>query len=561
MPYDVKAAFLKMRSVLAEALRDPLRAFRENGPKQNEPIKFLSQRLEVYLRAANKFGKTTLGARYFVAVARGKRSFLGIPIPRVPVPNIGIVLSLDYKQQQLSVQRAYLSAIGDWPHHVSWVPGHHGRIVQSIAVRPDDWPSDDHATWSHINFHSQQNRRTGTGARAHWAHADEPPIESVWREVRKAGEPGWPFIRLITATPTFRSTWWWLKQDFPKVPGRPEGGRVVVEASIYDAMRTPENPLGSISEEEVRELEQIYEGDVLKEARLFGYECDTVGASPFKRHLAILQKWLQDSVPPMLEEWEVLRQVMTPDGVAHVLELLDVEVWADYDEKESYYVVGDPSKGIDDPEHDPGELQVWAMRRPRLVARYNGYIGSYGLGVLAAGLGQRYGNALVDVDVTGGYGDAFLTALHDCKYPFVAHETVPVKHNEARTTLGFTISAHTRAQFVSAIQEALVAAEAGHGYMLIESEDVLRCLLDLTMDKHGRPITAPGFHDESFVLVGRAGWRCMRVGAPREPRRRQPETPREAGRRRMREQMGLPPERRVSNRKRQAIRMRKQPRA
>lgn len=539
MGVKLKAAFLRMRTLLSSMLHDPLVAFRANGAKQLEVIEWLSQELEVYLRAANKFGKTTLGARYFVAVARGKRSFLGIPIPRMPVPNIGLVLSLDYTQQQLSVQKAYIAAIGEWPHEIRWVPGHHGRIVKSIAVRPDDWTSDDTSTWSQINFQSQQNRRAGIGARGNWVHADEPPNENVWREVRKMGDTGYPCLRLITATPTFRSLWWWLKQDFPLVPGKPAGGRVVVEASIYDAMRTQRNPLGSISQKEVRELEQIYEGDILKDARLFGRECNTEGASPFVRNYAQLERWLKRCRDPILEEWEVLREVTTPQGVARIEELVDVEIFAEYDPTETYLAVIDPSKGIEDLLHDPGGIHVYGMRRFHLAVRYNGYIGSYGLGILGAELAKRYGRALVDIDVTGGYGDATLTALRDAGYGNIAHDTIPVAHGKARTTLGFTINANTRAQFTSAIQEALVAAAAGHGYATVLSQDVVRNLMDLTMDKNGKPITAPGRHDEDFVLLGRALWRLLRMGVP-APRTRKQETPREAGMKRYREEIGLP---------------------
>lgn len=540
MRLELKTAFLRMRSVLSRALRDPLAVFRANGEKQLDVLRALALGLEVYVRAANKWGKTTIGARYFIAVARGKREFLGVRIPRLPVPNIGMVLSLDYTQQQLSVQKAYLEALGEWPHHITWVPGHHGRIVKSIAVRPDGWVNDDPSTWSQIHFHSQQNRRAGIGARAHWVHADEPPIEAVWREVRKAGVPGWPFIRLITATPTFRSLWWWLKQDFPKVTGKAEKGRIVIEASIYDAMRTPRNPLGSVTQREVRDLEEIYEGDILKAARLFGRECNTEGANPFNRYYPQLEEWLAGCRSPDLEEWEVLREITTAQGVARVVELIDVEVFHDADPDEVHLVLVDPSKGIEDAVHDPGSVHVYSMRDFRLCARYDGYIGSYGLGVLAAGLGRRYGNALVDVDVTGGYGDGVLTALHDSGYPYVAHDSIPTAGGKVRTTLGFTINANTRAQFVSAIQETLVALKSGHGFATVESEALVRCLMDLTMDKNGKPITAPGRHDEDFVLFGRACWRRLRHGVP-APRRRRADTPREAGMKRYRESMGLPP--------------------
>lgn len=536
---DLGSSYLAMRRVLDDAARDPLARWHPNGAKQLEVIEHVAAGHDTYVKGANKWGKTTVGGAFFVAQSRGKRTFCGVRMPRVPLPNTTMVLSLDYRQQELSVQRAYLGLIGDHPHKVSWLPGRSGQIAQAIHVRPDGWTNEDESTWSRIQLYSQENRRSGVGARAHGLHADEPPRERIYREARKAGEPGYDFPKVITATPTLRSLWEWLKKDFPAVPGRVVKGRVMLEASVYDALRTENNPRGSLTQADIDELLELYEGDPLRKARLYGLECNTDGASPFHRQYAELEKWLEACFEPEWQEWAIVREVPTPRGMELVEERVSVEIYEPPDTTETYLGVIDASLGIDDGAHDPGELQIWAMRRPRLVARYNGYIGAYGLGILGAGLGRYYHDALLDPDTTGGYGGPVLTALRDAEYHKIAHDSDPGRGGKLSTELGFTINAATRAQFISSLQEALGASASGHRYLWIWSEDVIRELRDLIVDARGRIVTGPGMHDESLTCAGRAAWRALRAGVPREPNRRV-ETPRSAGMKRMRASMGLP---------------------
>lgn len=554
---DLGSAYLAMQAALDSAARDPLAYFRENGPKQRQVVEHAAAGHETYVKAANKWGKTTIGAGFFVAQSRGMREFLGVRMPHVPVPNVTMVLSLDYRQQELSVQRTYLGLIGQHPHQVRWLPGRSGQIAQSIAIRPDGWTNEDPDTWSKLQLYSQENRRSGVGARANGLHGDEPPRENVWREARKAGQPGFAFPRIITATPTFRSQWGWLKADFPTVPGRVVKGRVMLEASVYDALRTENNPRGSLTQADIDELLELYEGDPLRDARLYGRECNTEGASPFHKHYAELERWLEQCIEPELQEWAVVREVPTPRGMELVEDRVTVEVFEPPDSRETYLGVLDASLGIDDGRHDPGEVQIWAMRRPRLVARYNGYVGAYGLGILGAGLGRMYHDALLDPDTTGGYGGPLLTALRDAGYSRIAHDADPGRGGRLKSELGFTINAATRAQFITSLQEALAASAAGHRYLWIWSEDVVRELMDLVLDARGRPVTAPGRHDESLTCAGRAAWRALRAGVVPE-RQRRVDTPREAGMKRVRRSMGLPEKPKRERRK--APKMRRAPR-
>jgi hypothetical protein len=48
-------------------------------------------------------------------------------------------------------------------------------------------------------------------------HADEPPKEHIWNEVRARGHAGAPFVRIITATPLIRRQWTWLKKQYKSV--------------------------------------------------------------------------------------------------------------------------------------------------------------------------------------------------------------------------------------------------------------------------------------------------------------------------------------------------------
>ena len=531
MSDSLQAQVVSVAGGLRILASDPLRAWKHASPRHRFATENLG-RSEIYVHSSNKWGKTTLGASWGLSLARGLKELDGIPLPKLPLPNEGVVLSLDYEQQKDSVQKAYLKALGEWPHVAEW----DREILKSLRIKWDGCPSDDPKDWSVIRFRSQENRRAGVGARCNWAHADEPPREGIWREIRKAGEPGWPFPRFITATPLSRLQWQWLRADYPLELEGVTGGRFLrIRGDLEDVRGT------LLTDAEIAELTALYANDPLKDARLHGFEISTDGMSPFRAHYDELNRWFNACEPGEAEEWKVSREITTAEGKVLVTEVVDVEVWERYRAECMYRVVADPSLGIDDSAHDPGEAVVWNTNTGNQCARYSGYIGEYGLGVLAAGLSRQYGNAMVDPDVTGGYGSAFLTGFRAAggRNLSVRQPIIPAGGLE-RADVGFTINAETRRQYADAINEALLASKHGAPWLRINSRETVAELLDLEFDDKLRPVTAPGRHDEGFVTTGRVasllspGIRRARVVTLESSL-----TPRAAGRKAMLERMGI----------------------
>lgn len=530
---DYGADFLAFDDAIAMLEGDPLRYFQCSSEVQRDFLRGLSTADEIYLHSGNGFGKTAIGAAAGVALARGLPELNGIEIPVLRTPNTGLVLSLDYEQQKLSVQQHYLRMVGKWPHEARW----EGEVLKTLRVKPQNAKSDDPKDWSLIQFMSQKNLTAGTGARAQWVHGDEPPLPAIWKEIRKAGLGLTIFPHFITATPLKRSQWWWLRADYPlEHSGRVHNGFLRLRGSTKDNT--------ALLPHDIARLERQWKNLTPDEraTRLEGHEYDSEGSSPFRRHYAELQRWLEACEDGAPVEWRVSRETITPQGKKVVAEVVDVETWEEFDPLCVYRVVADCSLGIDDGEHDPGEVCVWNMTRRTQAARYNGYLGEYGLAVLSAGLARRYGDALIDPDVTGGYGSAFLSGLREARYERVHLNVAEVPRGGLEPKhLGFTIGKETRREFVAAINEALLWSENGHPFITIRSREQVAELMDLVL-KDEKPVTAAGRHDESLSTFGRV---CSLL-SPEKPLQEiriaeSRQSPRESGREAILKRMGFDP--------------------
>jgi hypothetical protein len=202
-----------------------------------------------------------------------------------------------------------------------------------------------------------------------------------------------------------------------------------------------------------------------------------------------------------LMPWSITRETDTQQGRVKVVEEVTVEVWRKPDGRRWYENL-DPSLGIDSVGYDPCGLHGSEWASGDLGYRYNGYVGAYGLGWLAAGLGRQYGNALADPETTGGYGGPCLTALSDAGYGTVTQQQIETMPGKWEPRLGFQTTAETRPAMISAIQEWIKAYRAGHKYARCPSRDVLQSLKDLILDAKGKPVAAPGLHDEDVILWG-----------------------------------------------------------
>ena len=489
----------RIRYGLALRSRDPLAFWHHANDTYCKATAALAEGLEVFVRAGNKGGKTAWGSAVVVAMLQGRVELDGIVLPRLPPRAIGAVLVLDHQQQVMSVQPSYLQQLGDWPHEVGW-KSRANNIIGTIKIKPLGG-SDDSRRWSILHFISQENPNATVGARLHIAHADEPPKEHIWNEVRARGHAGQPFIRLITATPLIRRQWTYLKKQFPEEHlGSPFHGRIEFRVSVYDNR--------FLSEADKAELEHLYSDDPLREARLHGDYIDASGKCPFDS--ATLAYLLTKCEPFRVKSFRVMRESDTAEGRTQRNEQLEVEVLEDRDPEEHYYIPMDASAGIDDAKHDPCCLHVWSRGvkgPPRLVARYNGYIGAYGLGALAAELGKQYNNALVDPETSGGWGAPALSALANFGYGNVARAKRELRPGEWAVELGFKTSPETRPAMVAAIQEWIRSERDRSPIASIRHGEVVRCLQDIVLNEKGKPLAAPGLHDEDMILAGQASRR------------------------------------------------------
>lgn len=420
-------------------------------------------------------------------MSRGVRMLDGEPIPELPSPNVGFVIMRSYKQGIESVLSKYREAIGNHPHHEVSTAGKLDYIGV-IYVKPDAYSSDDYRTWSKIHF-IPDGGQLPEGARIDWVHGDEPPSEEMWREVRFRGRANAMFVRYITATPLYRSQWEWLRRDFPLEPLIPVGNRITVLSTVYDNL--------ALSYEHIEQLEDLARGDSLEAARLKGEFVDIEGKCPFPD--ALLKRWSGRIRKGTMVPVTIQKELDTEDG-RHLVEVTtEFEQFETFDLEEVYLGVIDPSLGINDNLHDPACIHIYARRRPRLVARWNGYLPGGATGRLAVRMANRYGRAALDCDMTGGYGESVINALMEERYSNVVMDDYADRPGTFAQRLGFRISAANRMEIISAIQQALAEDS-----VLVPSMEVIECLKNVAYDANDKPLAVAGQHDEDMICLGRA---------------------------------------------------------
>ena len=475
---DLTAALLSAEAGLRAFEADPIGSFRCKSDAQRRFITSLSKFRETYLRSGSRAGKTTIGSRCGVAMARGETELDGIALPLVGAPNSGAVLAKGRAMAKESVIKAYQEAVGKWPHHLE----KNGNAIEAIWVKPRRSQSDEWRDWSCIRFFVEGGQSVA-GMRLDWAHADEPPDWGMWVELRMRGKANRHFVRFITATPIDKREWKPLREDF-KGCDWPNGrdGKVELRMSVYDNK--------ALGREDLKAHEEDSKGPWQK-AKLYGDYIDLTGTNPFDA--AGLTRWKERCTEPTEElDW------VTGSGVA-----LKVALWANAVEGEQYMAVADPSAGIWDEkgEHDPCEVVVVSRGvkgRPAVVARYNGYIPAHELGRLSSFLARRYNNALLVWERNSGYGEAFFLGIGDYRNVYVEH------HHDSRSMplserVGWLTTATTRGTIIGALQKAVL--EDG---LLVLSKGAVESLEDVVLDRRGRIEAGAGAHDEDMIVLGLA---------------------------------------------------------
>ena len=461
---------------LSEAKRDPLGWFRFSSEAQRKVFRHLNRQDEVYLRAGNQAGKTTVAAFAAVALARGVPEVDGERLPVLETPNTGAILGKSYKQMSESTVKAVLAALGDWPHKVE--KGSQNTIV-AIRVKPDRVSSDDPMRWSRILI-LPQDGEAPVGMRLDWAWADEPPKEDYWHELRARGRANRPFLRFITMTPLDRREWAWLEREFAGCQEPGKDGKVELRLTVFD-----NKALGSAH---LKQLERQYAKDPLLKARLYGDYEDVVGQCPFDRDG--MNKWqarCRQGVPV---------RVLDLDGHSPV----DVETWFEPEKAEGYFVIADPSAGIKDEkqEHDPAGVIVVSRSKKQVVARWNGYEPAFRVGKIARKLADKYNHAMVVWERNSGYGEPFYMGLEGYGNVYLEH------HQDARRVsfyerLGWTTSATSRGTIIGALQKAVL-----QDGLIVLSGEAISSMRGFIMQRTGKVEAGSGRHDEDVILLGLA---------------------------------------------------------
>ena len=493
--------FLRVRAGNAVRERDPLTYWHHSSSSSAEATRLLSEVDEVYVRAANKGGKTEWEYAVGLAILQKRSSLDGIPLPQWRGRIDAVSLEIDHEQQKLSSQQTVLRLLGSWPHHASWKAN---NVLAAVRIKPAVGLQDERF-WSTLTFMSQENRRTGTGVRADLVLANEPPREDIWRELRKAAHAGRRIVRIIGATPIHRRQWDWLKRDYSPEAIR----RGIQRHADWAEVRWSLQDNRALSSAEIAKLLREYGADKplerrdpLFDARVYGDYIDTTGLCPFD--VKGLMMMLEECEDPDEHEWNITREIETSEGRVRTGVKAAVHVLREPVKGRRYYIAIDPSKGIEDASHDPGGLLVEDEDTGEDVALYEGFIGSYGLGVLAAGLGRQYNYAIVDVESNSGWAEGVYRGLADSGYGNLAKTLRMGREGKWEPRLGFETTQVTRPAMFQEIQWWSKSWADQARYAPCRFRRVIEALLDVIVDPEGRPVAAPGRHDEFAILKGQA---------------------------------------------------------
>lgn len=495
--------------------RDPLRLFRFVSDSQRKLVRYIAQYLEVLFRAGNSSGKTFIGAAVAVSLLRGKKELGGEPLPDLPCPCVGWCVVQTYKGQVDGAQAAVLHWLGEWPHKAVYGISEARGWIDTLWIATEKCKhgmDEKCGTCSKLVFHCAEST-SNVGGRVHFVWADEPPPKDIWDECRQRSTAKNVLVRYITATPKEKAWWAWMPSDFNDCEDKPRNGFVEIRSSMYDNK--------ALTPAVLKQKIQAAEKDQRSRAVIFGDYIDLKGECPFP--MDKLDLWMKRCRKPLrVEEVVISAERRTPDGDVLVPVRCKVEIFQEFDESETYMGILDPatflrldpvtglvatdwaregssSRGVP----DPCGMHIYARRKPKLAMRFVGYSGAHGLGSLGAIMARRYGNALLDTDLTGGHGDATVRALTAARYyQLHRYDAAVTNPGGGDNSLGFKMNAGNRAEMIAAIQQALL-----DDALVCESEAAVKSLMAVTYvttpSGRERPEAAYGEKDEDMICMGR----------------------------------------------------------
>lgn len=497
--------FISVEAGLQAFKRDPLEHWHFAVPRLKQAFAMLVGEdpvEELLLRASNKGTKSETVAAYVVACLQKRKHLDGVELPQWQGPVEGVQLVLDYKQQVLSVQGAYLRVLGSWPYKARY----QGAALDSLKIMPVGGNPDDERDWSFIHFLSQKNMQAGTGVRGDIVAFDEPPKMRVLRELRKAAHAGRRFVTIIGMTPTVRSQWAEIQVDYGDSPRR--SLRRVDRDRAECRWSLDEVASWVLSDDEKATLLRKWAHDPILDARQHGDYTSSEGKCPFNVD-AIMQMIIEMTRDPQIVEWKVSRE--TSGGEPTSVIKVPVELWTPARPGKTYYLDVDPSSGIDDGAHNPAEIQVTEMVSGELMARWNGYLSPYSVGVLAAGIGLQYHHAKIDIEMNDHWGVNVVRGVTSTRYANLAFERRELRPGEWAKETGFKNDQKARALIIGSVQEWIDSWSAGVKYGNCPSRAVFDSILDTELDYRGKIVAIKGIdHGESLVCRGQALRRCVR---------------------------------------------------
>lgn len=499
---DLATRAQSVAATLASAKADPLRWWVHAAPQLREATQLTTQVTEISVRAPANGGKTEWGTAVILACCQGRDDLDGIPIPRWPGRVDALELARDYNEQKLASQQTYLRLLGEWPHKIRWLGN---DIVSSIRIRHRD-SNDDLASWSLIDFRSQENRRAGVGVRTDIVRADEPPHPEIWHEIRKAAHANRRALRLLTFTPIKRPEWWWLHEEYGDGPR----GRVRRVGKHWAEVRYSLHDNIILTAERKAELIDGYQREgTLIDARVHGDYINTVGTCPFDSLTIqdMIREWCR---PPMKRTLEL--PIETEEGEPKKLGSIEVEYWEAPGKRANTYQAIDPASGV--PGNNPLGLQLGCDDSGDLLVRWNGYAAPYTVGAMGAALHRHYKDTQTDIEMMDSWGIGVERGYRENGGERLCREWRNLKNGDKAKETGYRVTAATRAIWVSCIQEWIAAFKAGTPYAICRSRAVFECLLAMELDKDDKPVSGPGTaHAEDFVLLGQRLRRLKRPSA------------------------------------------------
>lgn len=515
MDAALQQRLIRIKLSLAQRENDPLGSWRFAVPRVRQAFGlFTGPRPidELHARACNKGTKTETAAAYVLACLQKRATLDGVQLPQWRGRVEGAQLVLDFPQQILSVQPAYLRLLGRWPHRARY----RGETLISLRVKPVGG-NDDERTWSSLHFLSQKNHQAGTGVRGDIIAFDEPPSMEILRELRKAAHANRRSVCLIAETPTLRRQWQELKEDYGECPRRTirrvDQERAEVRWSLDEVADWVLSP------EDKAKLRRKYATDPLKEAREHGDYIDTSGMCPFD--LVVLEAMLAECRAPEMISWNIKHEVT--EGARRVVKTssVPVQVWQEPTIDRVYYIAIDPASGVQG--GHPLGLHVTEVGSGDLVARYLGHHSPYVVGVLAAGLARQYNNATVQPEINDGWATGVFQALSDAGYGNIGREQNELRPGQWHTELGFRTTVKTRPGKISAVKQWIEAWGAGVKYAACPSSEVIRNLMDVILDDADKPVVIPGaHHGEDMILRGQSIMKCVDRSGMEIPDAQQP---------------------------------------